>query len=115
MAKKDSTILYHDQMAIVRKWLDVEQIGRLMIALFEFEEGGDPEVDDDIGMAFDFLTLQAKIDRKKYEERCETNRKNGALGGAPKGNKNASKGKQPQNNLKTTQYLPRGNRGKRKL
>ena len=91
MAKKDSTILYHDQMAIVRKWLDAEQIGRLMIALFEFEEGGDPQVDDDIGMAFDFLTLQAKIDREKYEEKCRKNRENGAKGGAPKGNKNASK------------------------
>jgi len=91
MAKKDSTILYHDQMAIVRKWLNPEQIGRLMVAIFEFEEGGDPEVDEDIGMAFDFLSLQAQIDRKKYEQRCETNRKNGAKGGAPKGNKNASK------------------------
>lgn len=91
MAKKDSTILYHDQMAIVRKWLDPEQIGRLMVAIFEYEEGGDPTVDDDIGMAFDFLSLQAQIDRKKYEEKCWKNRENGAKGGAPKGNKNASK------------------------
>ena len=92
MAKsKDSTIIYHDQMSIVRKWLDPEQIGRLMVALFEYEEGGDPEVDPDIGMAFDFMSLQAKLDREKYEKRCEINRRNGALGGAPKGNKNASK------------------------
>ena len=92
MAKsKDSTIIYHDQMSIVRKWLNPEQIGRLMVALFEYEEGVDPVIDEDIGMAFDFLSLQAQIDRKKYEERCETNRRNGSKGGAPKGNKNASK------------------------
>ena len=91
MAKKDSTIIYHDQMAIVRKWLDPEQIGRLMVALFEYEEGGDPEVDPDIGMAFDFMSLQAKLDREKYERRCETNRQNALKGGAPRGNKNASK------------------------
>ena len=106
MSKKDSTILYHDQMHIVRKWLNAEQIGRLMIALFEFEDGGDPEVDDDIGIAYDFLTLQASIDREKYEEKCRKNRINGAKGGAPKGNKNASKEKQPQNNLKTTSKQP---------
>ena len=108
MSKKDSTIIYHDQMNIVVKWLDAEQIGRLMIALFEFEDGGDPEVDNDIGIAYDFLTLQARIDREKYEEKCRKNRINGAKGGAPKGNQNASKEKQPQNNLKTTQFLPGG-------
>ena len=91
MAKKDSTILYHDQMAICRKYLTTEQIGRLIVALFEFEEGGDPVVDEDIGLAFEFLSLQAKIDRKKYEERCNTNRLNGLKGGAPKGNQNAKK------------------------
>lgn len=104
-SKKDSTILYHDQIAIVRKWLNAEQIGRLMVAIFEFEEGGDPEVDEDIGMAFDFLSLQARIDRKKYEEKCEINRRNGAKGGAPKGNQNARK----QNNLETTSKQPQNN------
>ena len=110
MSKKDSTILYHDQMHIVRKWLNAEQIGRLMIALFEFEDGGDPEVDDDIGIAYDFLTLQASIDREKYEEKCRKNRINGAKGGAPKGNKNASKEKQPQNNPIFTRRMTRKTR-----
>ena len=91
MAKKESTILYHDQMAICRKHLNTEQIGRLMLALLEFEEGGDPEVDEDIAIAFEFMSLQASIDREKYEERCRKNRENGRLGGAPKGNQNAKK------------------------
>ena len=92
MAKaKESTIIYHDQMAIVRKWLSPEQIGRLMVALFEYEEGVDPEIDPDIGMAFDFMSLQAKIDREKYEDKCRKNRENGSKGGAPKGNQNARK------------------------
>ena len=35
-------------------------------------------------MAFEFMTLQAKIDREKYEEKCRKNRENGMKGGRPK-------------------------------
>lgn len=92
MAKKESTILYHDQMAICRKHLNTEQIGRLMLALLEFEEGGDPEVEEDIAIAFEFMSLQASIDREKYEKKCETNRRNGQLGGRPRKNPRKANG-----------------------
>lgn len=90
-SKKDSVIFYQAQVKICKEFLTNEQFGRLMAALFELDDGLDPEVDDDIAMAFAFMSLQQRLDREKYEKRCETNRRNGALGGAPKGNQNARK------------------------
>ena len=88
---KDSTIFYQDQIDICKKHFTPEQFGRLMLALFEVEDGKDPEVDEDIAIAFEFMALQKRIDRKKYEKKCETNRKNGAKGGRPKKDKNPQK------------------------
>jgi len=68
-----------------------EQFGRLMLALFAVDNGEDPIVDDDIIMAFEFMTLQMKIDRQKYERICQANSENGKKGGAPVGNQNARK------------------------
>ena len=90
-SKKDSVIFYQGQIKICKKYLTSEQFGRLMAALFDLDAGLDPEVDDDIALAFDFMSLQQKIDREKYEKICEKNRENGKKGGAPKGNRNASK------------------------
>lgn len=89
--KKDSVIFYQGQVNICKKHLTTEQFGRLMAALFDLDAGLDPDVDDDIALAFEFMSLQQKIDREKYEKICEKNRENGKKGGAPKGNKNASK------------------------
>ena len=91
MAKRDTTIFYQNQINICKKHLNAEQFGRLMFALFEFGEGNDPNVDDDIALAFDFMSLQQRLDREKYERICEQNRINGRKGGAPKGNQNARK------------------------
>ena len=92
MAKdKDSIILYQKQTDKCRKYMTAEQFGRLMIALLDFAKGEDPEVDDDIALAFEFMSLQHEIDREKYERICEQNRKNALKGGAPKGNQNARK------------------------
>lgn len=90
-SKKDSVIFYQRQIDICKEHLSAEQFGRLMFALFAFSEGEEPEVDDDIALAFGFMSLQQRIDREKYEKICEKNRENGKKGGAPKGNKNASK------------------------
>ena len=91
--KKDSVIFYQRQRKICKEFLSMEQFGRLMDALFDLDDGGDPDVSDDkmVAMAFAFMSLQQKIDREKYEKICEKNRENGKKGGAPKGNKNASK------------------------
>ena len=105
MARKESTIVYDKHVEICAEFLTDEQFGKLM---FTLTMGKEPDFGDDkmLAMAFAFIALQKKLDDKKYEKICETNRKNGAKGGAPKGNKNASKGKQPQNNLKTTSKQP---------
>lgn len=84
--KKDSVIFYQSQTEICKRHLTAEQFGRLMYALFAFSEGEDPEVEEDIALAFEFMSLQQSIDREKYEKKCETNRKNGKLGGRPKKN-----------------------------
>ena len=90
-SKNDATIFYQEQVDICKRHFNPEQFGRLMLALFEVEEGNDPEVDDDIAIAFEFMYLQQRIDRKKYEEKCRVNRENAKKGGAPKGNQNARK------------------------
>lgn len=81
--KKDSVIFYQSQINICKKHLTTEQFGRLMYALFEVDEGNDPDIDDDIAMAFDFMSLQKKLDKEKYEEKCRKNRENGKKGGRP--------------------------------
>ena len=81
--KKDSVIFYQAQIKICKKYLSSEQFGRLMAALFDLDAGLDPEVDDDIALAFDFMSLQQTIDREKYEEKCRKNRENGKKGGRP--------------------------------
>ena len=89
MAKKnETTIFYQEQINICKKHFTPEQFGRLMFALFEVEEGNDPEVEDDIAIAFEFMALQKKVDRKKYDDMCKRNRENGKKGGRPKKEKN---------------------------
>ena len=82
-SKKDSVIFYQAQVKICKDFLTNEQFGRLMAALFELDDGLDPEVDDDIAMAFAFMSLQQRLDREKYEEKCRKNRENGKKGGRP--------------------------------
>ena len=82
-SKKDSVIFYQAQVKICKEFLTNEQFGRLMGALFALDDGEDPEVDDDIAMAFAFMSLQQRLDKEKYEEKCRKNRENGRKGGRP--------------------------------
>ena len=90
MAKKESTVIYDKHVEICAEFLTDEQFGKLM---FTLTMGKEPDFGDDqmLALAYAFIALQKNIDDKKYEKICETNRKNGRLGGAPKGNKNAKK------------------------
>ena len=81
---KDTVIFYQEQVDICRRHLSAEQFGRLMYALFEIDNGEDPDVDDDIIMAFEFMSLQKRLDKEKYEAKCKRNRENGKKGGRPK-------------------------------
>ena len=98
--KRDSVIFYHSQVNKCRKYMTDDQFGRLMSALFDFDEGLEPKVDDDIALAFELLSLQNEIDREKYEKKCQKNRENAKLGGAPKGNQNARKQPKQPNGFK---------------
>lgn len=86
--KKDSVIFYQRQIKICKQFLSMEQFGRLMEALFDLDDGGEPQIEDDkmVAMAFAFMSLQQQIDKEKYDKIVERNRKNGAKGGRPKKN-----------------------------
>ena len=103
MANKDSVIFYQRQRKICKEFLNMEQFGRLMDALFDLDDGGDPDVSDDkmVAMAFAFMSLQQQIDREKYEKIVERNRRNGAKGGRPKKNPENPNGffKNPNDNV----------------
>lgn len=102
-SKKDSVIFYQRQRKICKEFLSMEQFGRLMDALFDLDDGGDPDVSDDkmVAMAFAFMSLQQQIDREKYDKIVERNRKNGAKGGRPKKNPENPNGffKNPNDNV----------------
>lgn len=107
---RDSVIFYQRQIQICRQFLSTEQFGLLMEALFDLDDGGDPEIGDDemVAMAFAFMSLQQRIDKDKYDRIVERNKINGSKGGAPKGNQNARK--QP----KTTQNKPNEKKNEKK-
>ena len=96
---KESTIIYQNQVNICKRHMTPEQFGRLMFALFDSDSN--PNVDEDIAIAYEFMSLQKKIDAEKYAKKCEQNRINGAKGGAPVGNKNASKQPKTTENNRT--------------
>ena len=79
--------------------LDALEQAKLLKALFTAFKGENVDdlslnMDNATKMAFSFMCNQLKMDEEKYQQKCETNRKNGAKGGAPKGNQNAVKNKQ---------------------
>ena len=79
--------------------LDAFEQAKLLKALFTAFKGENVDdlslnMDNATKMAFSFMSNQLKMDEEKYQQKCETNRKNGAKGGAPKGNQNAVKNKQ---------------------
>ncbi len=109
MEKKESFIFYLSQYEAI-KTLNNEQLGRLFRAIFEKQLQNNSKITekevvlkDDIIIAFNFINNQLLVDRKKYEDISKKRSENGKKGGAPKGNKNATKtnktNKNKQNNL----------------
>jgi len=84
------------------KSLSDKQLGRIFRALFDYQLGNEVQVEDDIKMAFLFFKNQIDIDEQKYKNKVETNKQNGAKGGAPKGNSNAHKKTTENNRNKQT-------------
>ena len=94
---KDSFILYLSQYEAIKEMTD-EQLGKLFRALCEKQLGNEVVLDDDIKIAFNFINNQMVVDNKKYEEKVAKLTANAKKGGAPKGNKNAKKQPNNQNN-----------------
>ena len=118
--KPDGIILYKEKYDLIVN-LNDEQRGKLLLALFEFafDEQVNTELDAITNMVFIIIKQSIELDRKKYERISEMRKRMGQKGGAPKGNKNAQKyknnqqnnQKQPKNNL--TQKNNQNNHGYR--
>lgn len=92
---KNSFVLYTDYKQQI-DCLSREQKGDLLDAIFQYAEKMTDEsvevvLDDVTKMAFGFIKAQLDRDYKKYLEISEKRSIAGSKGGAPKGNKNASK------------------------
>lgn len=73
---------YHSTLRAIEPLDDAER-GRLFTALLEYSASGEErELTGNERFLFPALREQIDRDRARYEEKCETNRRNGALGGA---------------------------------
>lgn len=78
--------------------LEDSEAGKLIKGIFKYVITGDSGLEGALKAAFVSIKIDIEENEKKYKERCETNKTNGAKGGAPKGNKNAKKEKTTENN-----------------
>ena len=75
---KDGFVLYKSHYAPISTLSD-EQLGRLFRAIYRWQIEGEAETEPDIAMAFGFLVNQFRIDKEKYIDRCDKNRRNARL------------------------------------
>jgi hypothetical protein len=102
---KKETFILKKSYGSVFNGLSDRQAGVLIKAVFEYiATGGIPAGlnDGEIKMALKFICQDIESFSKSYQDRCETNRRNGEKGGAPKGNQNAKR-KDVTENEKTTE------------
>lgn len=87
---KDSFILYQTHKEIFEALTD-EQAGKLIKAIFEYEENGtEIELDPVTKMAFLSIKISLRINQEKYENICERNRENAKKRWDKENTKNAS-------------------------
>lgn len=71
--------------------LNDEEAGKLIKAIFEFEDTGQfSRLDKSLQIAFIPIKNALNRNKEKYENVCERNRENGRLGGRPKKSENPS-------------------------
>lgn len=104
--KHDFFIIHTDKHPLVNV-LTKEQKSDVFDALFSYAETGEkPQLEDSVSQAV-FISLCIEVERHwlKSDKRSEANRENGRKGGAPKGNSNARKQEEDNDELsdKTTQ------------
>lgn len=88
-----SSFIFHLESMEMLSDLDTEEVGTLFLAMVEYQRSGtEPKFDDrTLRTAWRHLSRRMDEDNAAYQEKCEKNRQNAKLGGAPEGNKNASK------------------------
>ena len=81
---KKSFLVYYDLEEQTKTFTD-EQLGKLLRAMFAYEKRGEIMQCDDpyVTMAFNFVCVQLREGKEKYENRCAVNRENGKNGGRP--------------------------------
>ncbi len=89
---KKSFILYTDYYKHFSR-LPNEEAGQLIKAIIAYAAGSEaePELSPAADMAFSFIKDRIDIDSEKFRLICQKRSEAGKRGGAPKGNRNASK------------------------
>ena len=92
---KENFLLKKSQQEVFRELSDIDA-GKLIKGIFNYVNNGDSELDGYLKIVF--IPIKDYIDKNEenYRKRCEINKLNGSKGGAPKGNDNANKQKQPK-------------------
>jgi hypothetical protein len=106
--------------------LDDQELRRLINNLIKYHSGEEVDLQTKIDrLVWKGILPGLEANQDKYEKKVQANRENGKLGGAPKGNQNASKEKttqinpeqpkQPDKREKINERLVNGNREERKI
>lgn len=91
MAEKKSFVMYTEYKEYFGLLSEVEQ-GQLLMAIFAYVDNGElPNFAGALQMAFTFIKNQIDKDAEKWADTIEKRKEAGKMGGAPKGNSNASK------------------------
>ena len=82
---KDSFVLFKQHYSLIQE-LSLEQRGKLLTAIYEWQLSGDVPSFDDLLVKVVFVSMSQAIEAsdRKYEEVCERRREAGKLGGRPK-------------------------------
>lgn len=82
MAERQGFTIYHSDLKSLKRFLNAEQIGKLMLAVGEYSETGElpSEIDPCIAGAMALLIPKIDDQRGKYEKTCERNRANRTSG-----------------------------------
>lgn len=95
IAMKNSFILYQDYEQHIQLLTD-EQAGKLLKAIFAYNQGNPFDLDPVTKMAFSFIKAGLDRDNEKYQSILNRNKNNGLKGGRPK-NQDLNQQENPNN------------------
>lgn len=105
---KKNFLLSTSQKEVFYKLQD-DEAGKLIKGVFEYVDTGKSELKGLLEVVF--IPIKQFIDDNEmaYQKRCEVNKENGCLGGAPKGNQNARKQPKTTENNRTVEKTTENN------